>query len=90
MLDYVVKADVERQRLLEEEKMLSAEAETEADASATASSNDRLVTIYNRLKEIDAWSAEARAGKILTGLQFSSEMQKQVLLSHDGSLYLRV
>lgn len=35
----------------------------------------RLVEIYNRLKEIDAWGAEARAVAVLSGLGFSHEQR---------------
>jgi ATPase subunit of ABC transporter with duplicated ATPase domains len=58
----------------------------EGDASASVSGRAaadeesaqqaaRLVTVYQRLEEIDAHAAEARAATILAGLSFTAEMQ---------------
>ena len=68
VLDTVLEADKERLQLLLEEQELSTN-------ESAAQALDRLTEIYARLKEIDAWSAEARAAEILSGLQFSPEMQ---------------
>ncbi len=93
ILDRVLKADVERTMLLAEEKKLLSlidekdkaakdmkseaalrtAAETESKASAK-----RLEKVYARMKEIDAWTAEARAASILSGLGFAVERQKAV------------
>ncbi|TMW55398.1 hypothetical protein Poli38472_013289 [Pythium oligandrum] len=63
VLDVVLSSDYERTLLLEEEKELNADT-SGADHSA------RLKQIYDRLVDIDADSAEARARTILSGLQF--------------------
>jgi ATP-binding cassette subfamily F protein 3 len=56
LLDIVLQADTERTRLLHE-------AETEQDAN-------KLGDIYERLMDIDAYAAPARASMILAGLGF--------------------
>jgi ATPase subunit of ABC transporter with duplicated ATPase domains len=40
--------------------------------------DEELSRVWERMQEIDAWGAEARAGRILAGLQFSPEMQNKV------------
>lgn len=59
ILDVVLKADAERHALLEE--------------AETATDPDRIAAIHERLMDIDAWSAEARAAEVLTGLGFTTE-----------------
>ena len=59
LLDTVLAADTERSALL-------AEAETCSDA-------DRIGEIYQRLGDIDAYAAEARASSILAGLGFDQD-----------------
>ena len=61
LLDTVLAADTERAELL-------AEAETATDPT-------RIADIHTRLTDIDAHSAEARAGAILHGLGFDAEAQ---------------
>src|ERR1044072_249260 len=61
LLDTVLAADRERT-----EPLLAAEPETEPHA---------LGYIYNRLDDIDAYSAPARAASVLAGLGFSAEEQ---------------
>lgn len=65
VLEAVLSADVERDRLLKEEKKLLANNEDSA----------RLQAVYARLEAIDAHSAEARGSSILAGLGFTAEMQ---------------
>tara|TARA_A100001391_G_scaffold7621_8_gene5043 strand:+ start:63004 stop:64887 length:1884 start_codon:yes stop_codon:yes gene_type:complete len=72
----VLAADVERARLLEE-------AETCTDV-------DRLGEVHERLLAIDAYSAPARAAKILVGLGFDEEMQRRPLDSFSGGWKMRV
>ena len=72
----VLAADVERTALL-------AEAETCTDT-------DRLGDLYERLIAIDAYSAPARAARILTGLGFDEEMQGRPLDSFSGGWKMRV
>ena len=59
-LDTVLKTDFERDSLLNEEKML-----LQDDSSKDSG---RLAQIYQRLQEIDAYSAESRASAILNGV----------------------
>lgn len=59
ILDVVLAADEERHALMEEVE--------------TATDPDRIADIHTRLIDIDAWSAEARAAEVLTGLGFTSD-----------------
>ena len=75
-LEAVLAADVERTRLL-------AEAESGLDP-------ERLGDVYERLIAIDAYTADARATRILTGLGFDEKMQGQPLDSFSGGWKMRV
>ena len=75
-----------------EEAVLAADAErtallAEAD---TCTDTDRLGDLYERLIAIDAYSAPARAARILTGLGFDEEMQGRPLDSFSGGWKMRV
>jgi ATP-binding cassette subfamily F protein 3 len=72
----VVEADTERTALL-------AEAETCTDAH-------RLGDLHERLIAIDAYTAPARAARILVGLGFDEEMQGRPLDSYSGGWKMRV
>src|SRR4249919_970499 len=72
----VLAADVERARLMEE-----AEACTNPH---------RLGDIHDRLLAIDAYTAPARAARILLGLGFDEEMQGRPLDSYSGGWKMRV
>ena len=61
LVDTVLAADRERAQLF-------AEAETATDPN-------RIADIYTRLSDIEAYSAEARAASILSGLGFNTEAQ---------------
>ena len=74
--DTVLAADTERAALLEE-------AETSHDP-------DRLGDVHERLIAIDAYTAPARAGRILAGLGFDDEMQQAPLDSFSGGWKMRV
>ncbi|MEP9359861.1 ABC-F family ATP-binding cassette domain-containing protein [Sphingomonas sp. KR3-1] len=74
--DTVLEADVERAALL-------LEAETQHDP-------DRLGEIYDRLDQIDAYEAPARAGRILKGLGFDEDMQARPMDSFSGGWRMRV
>ncbi|MGB7432866.1 MAG: ABC-F family ATP-binding cassette domain-containing protein [Ahrensia sp.] len=76
LLDTVLEADTERTALM-------AEAETATDP-------ERIAAIHTRLNDIDAHSAEARAGSILHGLGFSAEAQRQPCSSFSGGWRMRV
>ncbi|WP_298812213.1 ABC-F family ATP-binding cassette domain-containing protein [uncultured Sphingomonas sp.] len=75
-IETVLAADVERTALL-------AESENMEDM-------DRLGDIHERLMAIDAWSAPARASRILVGLGFDEEMQNRPLESFSGGWRMRV
>ncbi|GAA0470910.1 ABC-F family ATP-binding cassette domain-containing protein [Parasphingorhabdus litoris] len=75
-LDTVLSADTERAALL-------AEAETADDPH-------RIAEIHERLNMIEAHSAPARAAKILIGLGFDEQAQKQPMDSFSGGWRMRV
>ncbi len=72
----VLAADSERARLMDE-------AEHCTDP-------DRLGDLHDRLLAIDAYSAPARAARILLGLGFDEEMQGRTLDSYSGGWKMRV
>jgi ATP-binding cassette subfamily F protein 3 len=72
----VLAADKERAALMEE--------------SETCEDPDRLGHIYERLTAIDAYTAPARAARILVGLGFDEEMQARPLDSYSGGWKMRV
>ncbi len=74
--DTVLAGDVERAALMEE-------AEHCADP-------DRLGELHERLIAIDAYTAPARAARILVGLGFDEEMQGRPLDSYSGGWKMRV
>lgn len=76
LIDTVLTADLERTALL-------AEAETATDPN-------RIGMIHTRLSDIDAYSAEARAGSILSGLGFSGDDQKKSCSDFSGGWRMRV
>ena len=76
LLDTVLAADEERAALL-------AEAET-------ATEPNRIAEIQNRLADIDAHSAEARAGAILSGLGFDAAAQARACAEFSGGWRMRV
>ena len=76
LLETVLSADTERTALLEE-------AEVATDPS-------RIADIQGRLADIDAYSAEARAASILSGLGFSSIAQDRPCHEFSGGWRMRV
>ncbi|KAK2080085.1 hypothetical protein QBZ16_002481 [Prototheca wickerhamii] len=61
------------------------------DASAEQDSDaDRLTAIYERMAEIGAASAEARASKILHGLGFTEAMQRRATQLFSGGWRMRI
>ncbi len=72
----VLAADVERATLMEE--------------SETCEDPDRLGELHERLNAIDAYTAPARAARILVGLGFDEDMQGQPLDSYSGGWKMRV
>jgi ATP-binding cassette subfamily F protein 3 len=69
-------------------------ADTERDAllaeSETCTDPDRLAEVHERLIAIDAYTAPARASRILVGLGFDETMQAQPLDSFSGGWKMRV
>ncbi|ACV74556.1 MAG: ABC-F family ATP-binding cassette domain-containing protein [Zymomonas mobilis] len=72
----VLAADEERSRLME--------------ASETESDLEKLAEIHERLNTIDAYTAPARAARILAGLGFDETMQHQPLSAFSGGWRMRV
>jgi ATP-binding cassette, subfamily F, member 3 len=75
-LEAVLEADAERTALL-------SEAETTEDLH-------RIAEIHDRLNDIDAYAAPARAASILAGLGFDEPMQGRPLSSYSGGWRMRV
>ncbi len=76
LISYVLKADTERAALLDE--------------AETATDPERIAAIQIRLADIDAHSAEARAGAILYGLGFDAEAQARPCKDFSGGWRMRV
>ena len=76
LMETVLTADTERTALF-------LEAETATDPT-------RIADIYTRLADIDAYTAEARAGSILSGLGFSGEDQQKSCSEFSGGWRMRV
>ncbi|MCP5037443.1 MAG: ABC-F family ATP-binding cassette domain-containing protein, partial [Rhodobacteraceae bacterium] len=76
LIDTVLEADKERTDLL-----------SEAD---TATDPHRIAEIHERLVDIDAHSAEARAGSILHGLGFDKQAQARPCSAFSGGWRMRV
>ncbi|MCA8869159.1 MAG: ABC-F family ATP-binding cassette domain-containing protein [Rhodobacteraceae bacterium] len=76
LLDTVLAADTERSALM-------AEAETATDPH-------RIGEVHARLGDIDAWSAEARAAMILSGLGFDQAAQARPCSDFSGGWRMRV
>uniref|UniRef100_A0A8C4WUQ5 ATP-binding cassette sub-family F member 2 n=1 Tax=Eptatretus burgeri TaxID=7764 RepID=A0A8C4WUQ5_EPTBU len=74
--------DVDHERI-----MLEKEAERLA---AEDSECQKLLEIYERLEELDAQKAEARASRILNGLGFTSDMQHKLMKDFSGGWRMRV
>lgn len=76
LIDTVLAADTERADLMAE--------------SETATDSNRIAEIQTRLADIDAWSAEARAGSILKGLGFDHAEQQMPCSAFSGGWRMRV
>ena len=76
LIDTVLAADIERAKLL-------SESEIETDPN-------KIANIHTRLADIDAYSAEARASSILSGLGFSQTDQHSPCSSFSGGWRMRV
>ncbi|MEN3974455.1 ABC-F family ATP-binding cassette domain-containing protein [Emcibacter sp. SYSU 3D8] len=76
LLETVMMADVERHELLQE--------------AETATEPNRIAEIQIRLADIDAYTAESRAGQILSGLGFDAETQQRPCHEFSGGWRMRV
>ncbi len=76
LLDTVLRADTERESLLQR-------AETETDP-------EEIARIQTRLADIDAYSAEARAAQVLAGLGFPERDQARPCADFSGGWRMRV
>lgn len=83
--DAVLKADVKRTELLEEEKRLVQEAE-----SGNNKNSERLQHVYDELRAIGADAAEPKARRILSGLGFTIGMMDRPTKSLSGGWRMRV
>jgi ATP-binding cassette, subfamily F, member 3 len=90
VLQVVLKADVERNELLAKEQELLAKQDAENDAAKVQEIAALLTNVYERMTQIGADSAEGRAATILTGLQFTEEMQNTPTSSLSGGWRMRV
>jgi len=95
VLESVLDCDIERRELLEKEakilKQSSAAASDSGDKKGQGSDQEALLEkIYERLNEIDAHSAPAKASKILYGLSFDEEMQKRHTKTFSGGWRMRI
>jgi ATP-binding cassette subfamily F protein 1 len=103
-LQAVVAADLELMKLRQEEEELNQHlaaasledgdaakqsADLPADFDQDAAS-ERLNQVYERMQEINAASAEARASKILHGLGFTEVMQKRQTQLFSGGWRMRI
>ena len=76
LMETVLAADIERSSLLNEAEI--------------ATDPQRIAAIHTRLADISAYSAEARAGSILSGLGFSGEDQQKPCSDFSGGWRMRV
>ncbi|KCZ52697.1 ABC-F family ATP-binding cassette domain-containing protein [Hyphomonas pacifica] len=75
ILDVVLAADAERHALMQE--------------AETATDPHRIGEIHERLLDIDAWTAEARAAEVLNGLGFTTEDLSRATKEFSGGWRMR-
>mmetsp|Transcript_21095 Transcript_21095/g.42235 ORF Transcript_21095/g.42235 Transcript_21095/m.42235 type:complete len:755 (+) Transcript_21095:293-2557(+) len=97
VLATVLTADVERSTLITEEKEILDRLEKDGKTKESAAENEafaadleRLDAIYGRLSLIGGATAESRAATILSGLQFTNEMQNGPTSALSGGWRMRV
>eukprot|EP01012_Entosiphon_sulcatum_P050999 TRINITY_DN7000_c0_g1_i1.p1 TRINITY_DN7000_c0_g1~~TRINITY_DN7000_c0_g1_i1.p1 ORF type:complete len:615 (+),score=126.55 TRINITY_DN7000_c0_g1_i1:25-1845(+) len=81
-LEAVLSVDVEKENLEDEA--------AELQCTETPEAEQRLAEIYERLDELESFSAEARAGRILAGLGFNKEMQAKACKDYSGGWRMRI
>ena len=87
----VLRADTERESLLQEEKDLNAYLQRkDLSHDDYMVKSARLKEMYGKLEEIEADKAESRASSILAGLGFSAEQQKAATRTFSGGWRMRL
>jgi len=86
-VDSVLEADVQRTTLMKREAELQAILKA---GNESASVGTELSSVYQKLEEIEADKAPARASLILFGLGFSTEMQKMKTKEFSGGWRMRL
>ena len=88
VLDSVLKADKEREYLLDiERQILSLDPEEHPEQSADGIG---LMEVYERLDELDSDNAEVKAATILAGLGFDAENQARATREFSGGWRMRI
>jgi len=86
-LSSVLECDFERNRLLAEEKEISAQINV---GNMDPSLNKKLTDVYAALENIEADKAPARASVILNGLGFNKDMQARATRTFSGGWRMRL
>ncbi len=90
-LEAVLSADEERQEIeVKCDALTDLLTDGTLDDDGMAGVNELLETLYARLDDLDADTAEARAAGILTGLQFTPEMQQKKTKEFSGGWRMRI
>lgn len=91
VIDVVLESDVERNMLLDKEKELQQKLQDEGDSTASMDAIlQQIEEVSERLNLIGSSTAESRAASILSGLQFTDEMQTSPTDSLSGGWRMRV
>lgn len=90
VLQVVLDSDAERNQLIEKEKALLTEQLKTTESKRSQEITAELAEIYDRMEFIGVQTAESRAAQILSGLQFTEEMQKASTSSLSGGWRMRV
>ncbi|XP_064461320.1 ATP-binding cassette sub-family F member 3-like [Ornithodoros turicata] len=88
-LDSVLSCDEKRQRLLDEEKRLTALAAKECE-NEDHNISEQLSQVYAELQHIEADRAPAKASVILAGLGFTPAMQQKKTREFSGGWRMRI
>lgn len=89
-LEVVLKADVVRSNLLEKEQQLKDIINIDPDSSESIQASEELIDVYKQLHDIKAYNASIRASNILSGLQFTNEMQHISTKEFSGGWRMRI
>jgi ATPase subunit of ABC transporter with duplicated ATPase domains len=89
VMTYVLRADIERDHLMKREKELQELIETAGDGDRSTELSLELERIYARMQSTNIFDAEARALKVLQGLQFTPEMIKKPTKDLSGGWRMR-